>query len=301
MKWIKTFEELTPSIYRRAGSKLNNIEKSKRGDRLIDYGSEKEWGLYNMWAGLLGQDITKCEFTKPHAKLVICTSDLFDISIEEMFDMWLQGERELYFSIVFSFTLTNNEENTRNSYLRFTEGTSIPLFSFKVHLADHTDGEKEDLQTCYEWYKELTITLQQPEERIYKYSRFWSHYKSSTGIFNGVFSDRQSALRFKRQLPNLINDDIRDKIWEIFSLLGVEADEFTHFMKSIEDPSVNQIFRAQKPNQNIFKDNYLDIIQYNRYEEKPVEQKLIEPPKQKVDTITTTSNITPVYKLKEDI
>jgi hypothetical protein len=44
MKWIKTFEELTPKIYRDAVQSLMYIpHKQERGRKLKDYGVEKEW------------------------------------------------------------------------------------------------------------------------------------------------------------------------------------------------------------------------------------------------------------------
>ena len=36
----------------------------------------------------------------------------------------------------------------------------------------------------------------------------------------GIFSDRNSAFKFKKLLPSLIDDQIEGEIWKVFSLLG---------------------------------------------------------------------------------
>ena len=49
MKWIKKFEELSPSIYRNAGKKLIYIGHSERGFGMIDHSYKIEHGVSNMW------------------------------------------------------------------------------------------------------------------------------------------------------------------------------------------------------------------------------------------------------------
>jgi hypothetical protein len=103
MKWIKTYEELTPKIYREAGQRFMNMpHKVEKGRKLKDYGSEKEWGVYNIELVKNYSDIDrKVKFTKPKAKFILNTkitpgsNDINtryeDISEEEMLDLWSDG------------------------------------------------------------------------------------------------------------------------------------------------------------------------------------------------------------------
>jgi len=73
MKWIKTYEELTPKIYRDAGQRFMYIpHKVDKGRKLKDYGSEKEWGVYNIELVKNYSDIYRgLNFTNPKAKFIL--------------------------------------------------------------------------------------------------------------------------------------------------------------------------------------------------------------------------------------
>lgn len=243
MKWIKTFEELTPRIYRDAGNRLMNIPHKKTKGRILkDYGSEKEWGVYNIELVKDYEDISrKVKFTKPTAKFVLnkkmqdgvnnINTRYEDISIEDMLDLWGTADRDLYFTIQFYFEPL---EESKDTYLPTWGG--LPLFSFRVDLSHWNDGlenwnNPEDydedyddppkqytLQELYDECSELSIDLELPQNNprvVYLgqgVNRAVYHY--------GIFSDRNSAFKFKKLLPTLINTEIEGKIWEVFSLLG---------------------------------------------------------------------------------
>jgi hypothetical protein len=245
MKWIKTFEELTPKIYRQAGQSLMYIpHKKERGMKLKDYGSEKEWGIYNIeLVRNYDDNYQKVKFTKPKAKFILnhkVTPEALnnmntlyeDISVEEMLDLWRDGERELYFTIQFYF---DPIEETKDNYLgRYLSGWEQPVFSFKVNIANLNSGleewnnpeewEEEDppkqytLQELYDDCHDLVIDLTIPQVNP---RSVWNGHNNNTQYYHyGIFSDRNSAFRFKKLLPSLIDDEIQEKIWGVFSLLG---------------------------------------------------------------------------------
>ncbi len=248
MKWIKTFEELTPKIYRDAGQRFINIpHKVEKGKKLKDYGSEKEWGVYNIELVKNYDNITRgIKFTKPRAKFILnkkkpgsnVISDINtryeNISVEDMLDLWNDGERDLYFTIEFYFEPL--EETKSNIGRSLPAWGDLPLFSFRVNLSTWDDGLKtwnnpEDwddeenenppkeysLQELYDECNELNISLDLPQANprsVYTGQRMADIYHY------GIFSDRNSAFKFKKALPTLINDEVIEEIWEIFSLLG---------------------------------------------------------------------------------
>ena len=246
MKWIKTYEELTPKIYRDAGQRFMYMpHKVDKGKKLKDYGSEKEWGVYNIELVKSYSDLThEVKFTNPKAKFILnaktpgsnVVSDINtryeDISEEEMLDLWSDAQRELYFTIQFYF---DPLEETKTRIGSTLPSWDLPLFSFKVNLSNWDDGleswnspddwdEEEPpkqytLQELYDDCSELNISLALPQANPKQvYMPAGQGYRDV--YYYGIFSDRNSAFKFKKLLPSLIDDQIEGEIWKVFSLLG---------------------------------------------------------------------------------
>lgn len=307
MKWIKTFEELTPKIYRNAGLRFINMpHKVDKGRKLKDYGSVKEWGVYNIELVKNYSDITRnVKFTKPKANFFLAkkktTGTINDIntryesiSVEEMLDLWNDAERELYFTIQFYFEPL--EETKERIGLDLPGWGDLPLFSFKVNLSNWDDGleswnnpeewDEEDppkqytLQELYDDSSDLDISLALPEGQgvnVYHY---------------GIFSDRNSAFKFKKALPTLIDDAVIEKIWEVFSILGdsknfqrcVHALKYGIKVNQLYDDikSLNYIDDARNPTNKWFRGNSIVDIprEVPKEEPKQLEQPKEEEPKQ---------------------
>ena len=309
MKWIKTFEELTPKIYRDAGSRFMNIpHKVEKGRKLKDYGSEKEWGVYNIELVRNYNDITReVKFTKPKANFILNrkTSDGLndlntryeDISVEEMLDLWRDADRDLYFTIQFYFEPL---EETKSKIGSLPGWGDIPLFSFKVDLSSwedsleqyNTPDEYEDdienfktytLQELYDETASLSISLALPQSDP---RNSWSSNGSRTQIYHyGIFSDRNSAFKFKKLLPTLIDDEVIEKIWEVFSLLG-DSKNFQRCIHALKyGIKINHLYDDVKslsgtndtknPNNKWFRWNIADIPR-----EVPKKEEIKEEPKQ---------------------
>lgn len=288
MKWIKTFEELKPETYRSAGRKLKNITgKRERGERLIDYGDEVEYGFYNISYGVVDDSISKRKFTKPSVSFDIIKDSYGESDTEGIIDYWSYGGRELVFYLTFSFV---GEQDIYS-----LGGKSVPLFSFAVLIADSVDEDdlENDDKSIFELYKEnkrLNISIINPildfSDKTYNGIRYYK--------YNGIFSDRKSALKFKKELPNLINDEIHGKIQEIFSFLGAETDDVVNCINGILNPSINYLYNTNASKNSVF--SHGNIIQ-NPSKYNPSD---IPKPIEKPSTVTTTGNYKPVYNIKRE-
>ena len=314
MKWIKTFEELTPKIYRDAGSRFMNIpHKVEKGKKLKDYGSEKEWGVYNIELVKNYTDITReVKFTKPQAKFILnkktgpnndINTRYEDISVEEMLDLWSDGERELYFTIEFYFEPLEETKKRIGSILPAWGDLSV--FSFKVNLSNWDDGleswnspedwdgedppKKYTIQELYDDTSDLTISLSLPQVNP---RQKWVVGRETNLYHYGIFSDRNSAFKFKKALPTLIDDAVIEKMWEVFSLLG-DSKNFQRCIHALKyGIRVNQLYDdtksfgsssdAKSPNKWFRGNNIADIPREvpKKEEIKEEEPKQLEQPKE---------------------
>lgn len=315
MKWIKTYEELTPKIYRDAGQRFMQLpSKVEKGRNLKDYGSEKEWGVYNIELVRNYNDIyRKVKFTKPKAKFILNTrtpgssiNDINtryeDISEEEMLDLWGDADRELYFTVQFYFEPL---EETKSKMGKALPGWDVPLFSFKVNMSNWDDGleswnnpeewEEEDqpkqytLQELYDDTADLAISLSLPQADP---RPIWMGGREATNMYHyGIFSDRNSAFRFKKLLPSLIDDQVEAEIWKVFSLLG-DSKNFQRCIHALKyGVKVNQLYDDvealrgtpdyRNPNSKWFRYNIADIPREVTKKEEPKEEpKQLEEPKE---------------------
>jgi hypothetical protein len=253
MKHLKRFdEELRPQTYRRAGTQLINKFKEERGGKLVDYGNEKEFGFYNMYFcnnnGKIGSPI---KVTNPKAQFYFGEFDenSFDgdgklsikhKSAEELVSSWKKGD-ELAFTISFSFMATEEaKRQTDHSGLKQYNGT--PMFSFKVQLSDWMDGldewntdqvdgnlitgpEAHDIYDMFENSFNVEITLERP---LNKY-----HF--------GIFTDRASAFKFKKELPKLI-EPFEGHIHDIISVIGGESEQIEKIMDLFKKITLNGLY-----------------------------------------------------------
>jgi hypothetical protein len=253
MKHLKRFdEELRPQTYRRAGTQLINKFKEERGGKLVDYGNEKEFGFYNMYFcnnnGKIGSPI---KVTNPKAQFYFGEFDenSFDgdgklsikhKSAEELVSSWKKGD-ELAFTISFSFMATEEaKRQTDHSGLKQYNGT--PMFSFKVQLSDWMDGldewntdqvtgnlitgpEAHDIYDMFANSDNVEITLERP---LNKY-----HF--------GIFTDRASAFKFKKELPKLI-EPFEGHIHDIISVIGGESEQIERIMDLFKKITLNGLY-----------------------------------------------------------
>ena len=253
MKHLKRFdEELDPNTYRSAGKKLINKFKEERGAKLVDYGNEKEFGFYNMYFcnnnGKIGKPI---KVTNPKAQFYFGEFDIHSFdgdgklsikhkSAEELVSSWKRGD-ELAFTINFSFMATEEaKRQTNHSGLKQING--VPMFSIKVQLSDCMNGLDEwniDQETgevitgpeAHDIYDLLEnsfcneMTLQRPLNK--------NHF--------GIFTDRASAFKFKKELPKLI-EPFEGHIHDIISVIGGESEQIEKIMDLFKKITLNGLY-----------------------------------------------------------
>ena len=254
MKHLRRFdEELDPTTYRRAGTRLINKFKEERGGKLVDYGNEKEFGFYNMYFcnnnGKIGSPI---KVTNPKAKFYFGSfeQNSFDLdgkpsirhkSAEELVSSWKKGD-ELAFTISFSFMPTE-EAKRQNEHSGLKQSSGVPMFSFKVQLSDWMDGldewntdqetgniitgpEAHDIYDMFEnSFHNVEITLERPVDK-YNF---------------GVFTDRASAFKFKKELPRLI-EPFEGHIHDIISVIGGESEQIEKIMDLFKKITLNGLY-----------------------------------------------------------
>jgi hypothetical protein len=153
---------------------------------------------------------------------------------------WKQGD-ELAFTISFSFMATEEaKRQTDHSGLKQYNGT--PMFSFKVQLSDWMDGLDEwntdqvtgelitgkDAHDIYDMFANsdnVEITLERP---LNKY-----HF--------GIFTDRASAFKFKKELPKLI-EPFEGHIHDIISVIGGESEQIERIMDLFKKITLNGLY-----------------------------------------------------------
>ena len=278
MKYLKRFdEELDPDKYVRVGNKLKNLGKKDRGIKLIDYGSEKKWGLYNiLYAGGTYRHgvVTnlRCyfHFGIPHwvdlngdqAFTAQSKSQMKIVESEEQLLMdWSNGDSELGFTLDFRFDPTEGtikaDSGTFDRDDIPLDDPGLPLFSIVVRLSDWTDGLSEyntdhfgmtnepgdedycDVIEMYEGTKTIDISI----STNFNYTH------------NGIFADRKSALKFKRLLPNFVNEH-KSKIMDLLSVLNSDSDTLEKIIESINGIGINYFYHDDKSNEFGFKKIY---------------------------------------------
>jgi len=256
MKYIKRFnEDLDPDKYIRAGNRLSNMPGGgkERASALIDYGLEKKYGFYKIhWAnttGVLGKNLTftnlRCEsyFSRPDSS----KTETFRYSAEDAVERWKVGQSPL--CITFTFFLQATEE-TKIKVKTDEIRSNIPIFSFEVWFSDWEESLQEynwdhdneepitddavDINGLYKWTKTTLIYMKRPEKM----------YSAKPYVYFGIFSDRTSALKFKRQLNSLLEPH-KEKVMELLSCVNASADDIDRYEDKINKISINNLFSIE--------------------------------------------------------
>jgi hypothetical protein len=260
MKYLRRFnEELNPDTYIRAGRMLSNMPGGvKRSSSLIDYGSEKKYGFYKMHWGYKNhirlKDVAftnlRCEsyFSQPDSSNV----KTFYYSAEDAVERWKEGESPLCITFNFFFQATEEtkEKFTGHADDRYELISNIPMFSFEVHFSNWDEGldaynwdeDNErpmtegavDLNGLYDWSKDIIIYIKAPQKKYY--GKAYNYF--------GIFSDRASALKFKRKLNDLL-DPHKEKVTELLSCVNGSGDDISEYEDRINKISINNLFSIE--------------------------------------------------------
>jgi len=255
MKHIKKFnEELKPEVYRRAGRILTRMNKVSRGAPLVDYGDEKEFGFYNIHfansSTLIGSSL---QFTNPKVNFYFqpfnvtgrdSVVEIKNLDEESLVQSWLKGDINLAVTFQFSFQASQSVKNKINNSSLNTWG-SCPIFAIQLNMCDFDEGLDE-------WNtNQETGEIFPEDERLDMYHYFDNtsiaelSLKRPTGHFFGIFSDRKSALKFKKELPNLIEPHM-EKVMDVLSIVGGDSADIERVKKSFNKIRVNSLYEDEK-------------------------------------------------------
>lgn len=272
MKYLKRYnEELEPDTYRRASTKLLAKDKKKRAGEMWDYADEKEFGVYNMhfidkdWQELPNVKASnpKIEFYYGSSDYKIKTAVPGETYAEQLVNRWKEYDKEesdckLSVTFVFSFIPEYKSKNRRVSHQPPNYGLPQHKKAFEIQLdlcdpddvrwfmADKEDNEDIDIIEMYSDCNQKYIYLKN------------SDYHSM-----GIFADRKSALKFKKELPSLIQPYIKE-IMDILSIVGADSEDVDEIYELFNKVRVNNLYDEEwngtKHDSNWFR-NDLELTQ----------------------------------------
>lgn len=259
MKWLKTYEELTPGTYRRTAVKLRDWNKSNRADQLDDWADEKEYGFYNLNIAesrngrnenIIAKDST---FTLPSLigvyygyssgtsipdNLINKKQDGIESLANRMVNDWVDGDvSSLSIMLEFGFKPTKetmkkdnrfkNLSFSSNSLVKWKDanrytGNILPTFRINLSLTDETWGKEGYYE---EWkYETEREGKEWTEPSVYQYFEDTSYdfitlSRPFTDISFGIFSDRKSAIKFKNYFLSIINGETYTERIDIKSVI----------------------------------------------------------------------------------
>lgn len=223
MKYLKRFnEELSPSTYRSAASKLKSLNKIKRATNLSDFADNLD-GFYNMHVSNPSNNKKQFYISE---KFTVPKVDFFYGSTMEPYDddsdlirEWSAGNTTLYVTFQFSFR-SNSEEKY------------IKTFNMQLFLSDWAEGLSgfEDM-----------ISGKSDVSDMYGENNSKALYLSAESESYGLFADRKSAYKFKKELPKLIKPHMV-KIIDILSAVGADANDIDDVYELFEKIRINNLY-----------------------------------------------------------
>ena len=276
MKYLKRYnEELEPDTYRRASSAINaKLTKTKEAGEIWDYADEKEFGVFNMHisdyrAGYINNQLNvkvsspKVEFYYGSLDQKIDNEDDLTAA-EELVDRWeasitdSEDAPDYKLSVTFVFSFIPNYKSTLRT-IENDKPRHIQTFAIQLDLCDE-DDEKGKTSA-------LTRYIHSYQGDISKIHREVMYEKINEkslrlllplgGIQYGIFADKESARKFYKKLPEMIEPHI-GKINNIMSLLGAEGEDMAEVKDlfglngSLPNISISDLVDSEVDNLNNF-------------------------------------------------
>ena len=131
-------------------------------------------------------------------------------------------------------------------------GSRVPLFSIQLSLCSWNDG-LEDWDSEAKWQAESEGEEFTPStfHDIYEYENQERldivRPNIPTGRWCGIFGDRQSALKFKKLLPELIDEEAKSKIVDILRIVGATGEHLDKSLKSFDNIRLHGLYDDDCP------------------------------------------------------
>lgn len=303
MKWIKRFEKLDARTYKTAGRELKNIGKYERGQKLIDYSNTKSYGVYNFWATYkadMGARYTQFVYDKNHKEEKLqsleftnpsCDFEFYgdNKTVEDLIQSWSEGKSDLGFNLKFKFepmrssqdAPVGHDQGDLKRIARNSDGR-VGLFDISFTIAGNNPHPNED----------------ENEDLIDKFERnAWSFISLESSCYgrnqySGIFSDRKSAIKFKNGVYNDVIEKYYDKIYDIFSAIGVDSKDFEYFIYKVKNIRVNFLYDDELADvvSKTLNKNVSEVYPERRWYEKDMSGKRPRPIKKKEEKEDTDEN-----------
>ncbi len=268
MKYLKPFnEELNPSTYRNAAAKLDYYNKSSRSKALFDYADEKQYGFYKLHLANNSMIVDKnATFTQPKligvyygsadnmSQNVLSYGVDADKVVNQAVKNWISGNDML--GVVFEFGFRPTKETMyKKDFAHYKNPQRpngvggylsgyVPFFSLELELSEWHDGLEE-------WDSEAKWDAEQSGDEFIPSTvdKFYDWTKSrdliiatpNSGYF-GIFADRSSALKFKNWLQTIVNEDIKERMMDILTIVSNDADDVDKIIQKFNNIRIHGLY-----------------------------------------------------------
>jgi hypothetical protein len=165
---------------------------------------------------------------------------------------WKEGRAELAITFEFGFQATS-QTKSKHEYLnnpakysqRWNIGQSVPMFSIELQLSNWYDGIEEwdsdakwDAKNSGDEFTPTTLY------DFYKFSAEESLYlkRPNDEQYYGVFTDRGSSSKFLTFLKSSIDDKVKEKIMDVLSIIGGEAEDLERILNAFNKVRVHGLY-----------------------------------------------------------
>jgi len=271
MKYLKSFnEELKPETYRSAAGKFDYYNKSAKARNLYDFADERQFGFYKMHLANTSVIVDKdATFTDP--KLIgvyygsadnLNTNVLSygvdaDKVVNQAVKNWENGNDTL--SVVFEFGFRPTKETiSKKDFTHYKNPQRpngvggylsgyVPAFCIELELSEWYDGIKEwdsdakweaenngeeftpsTMDKFYDWTKCNNLRIEAP----------------NSGYF-AIFSNRQSAQKFKNYLLSIIDDKIKEKIVDLLTIVSNDSNDIDEAINKLKNISIHGLYDTE--------------------------------------------------------
>jgi hypothetical protein len=292
MKYIKKFnEELNPQVYRSAASKFKYYGKEEKHRKLSDWADSKEFGFYNMhFANSSTMILKDAKFTKPTLigiytkspsnrgtqingdalNLMYADESSIDNEINKLVQNWVDGyDLAIYFEFGFKPTQESILKSQNHSYLAKSQKGNrwmddVPMFTIGLGLSDWSAGlEEYDSESKWEANRGKFEFIPTAISDFYEFTKQTDYtlFKPYDDHYFGLFSDRQSAQKFKNFFIETMNNDVvKYKIIDILGIINASGKNLEEVFKSFTDIKIHGLYVEDPKNQQNITDRFLKKI-----------------------------------------
>ena len=231
MRYIKLFEELSPSVYKNAGRKLIDIGQIKRGNKLINY-SQKSDTIYdfNIFFDIFNDNHEVTDSYSMEVKAYFSRVQIYldgdfleDTSVEEIIEKFERDNDNTTISVGMDFYFYLTDEDVKKNNF---ESKEINTFSIDVELYKEHNEISDDNHR----YK---ISIDPPNDFV----------SLNGDTFDcGTIASRKSGNSLKKLIKYYLLDQ-NVLVHNFNTFLGGTTKQYSNFIKDVENININKLCR----------------------------------------------------------